>query len=177
MTVTPSRIQAINDYYRTRNRELVSRLPTCETELARNTHPRTRDSMPERTALHYPSSTAPNQEPYRTTSPQEPVRRLPSPVREPVRESTSPVPLGDMEPPSYNSILIPSANTSYITSSIRTPVARASTRPVIHQPLTVPDNEHASNSGESCQPPPPDYEMTIQYRELYKVTESEPTTV
>ena len=137
----------------------------------RNTHTRSWESTPDRTALRYPGSTAPNH----TTSSLRPGQRQPSPAMEPVQESPHSVPSGEQEPPSYNSIWEPGANTTDTALSIRTPAARASTSPAAHQPSVVRDID--SSAGESYQPPPPDYDVAIQYRELYKVTESQPTIV
>ena len=115
-----------------------------------------------RAALRYPGSTAPNQVPRRTISAREPAQRV-------LRPEPSP----DREPPSYNSIWEPSGGTNDTSSSITAPQSGVSFSPEIQEQPSV----SVSDTEESYQPPPPEYAMTIEYPELYKVTEREPAFV
>ena len=114
------------------------------------------------TALRYPSTLAPNQAQRGPTSSREPAQRMPRPEPSPGRE-----------PPSYNSIWEPSGGTNDTSSSITAPQSGASFSLEIQQQPSVP----ASDTDESYQPPPPDYEIAVEYPELYKVTERDPTFV
>ena len=73
------------------------------------------------------------------------------------------------EPPSYSSLWEPNDSLPQIGS----PQSGASAPPEIEQQQSVP----AEHTEEEYQPPPPEYEVTVEYPELYRVTERDPAFV
>ena len=72
----------------------------------------------------------------------------------------------DREPPSYSSLWKPNDTLQQIGS----PQSGASALPEMEQQLSL----SAQHTEEEYQPPPPEYEVTVEYPELYGVTERDP---
>ena len=70
----------------------------------------------------------------------------------------------DLSPPSYASVqdMIPTTNDA--------------TQPP-NESSTEAENQITGHQPEQYQPPPPEYNTVVQYKDIYKVTESEPTLV
>ena len=122
-----------------------------------------------RAAGRNPGTTAPVQSlaPLGANSSLEQARRMREPGTAQRRRDREPSP--DREPPSYSSIWEPNDSLPQIGS----PQSGASAPPEMEQQLSVP-TEHTE---EEYQPPPPEYVMTVEYPELYRVTERDPAFV
>ena len=121
-----------------------------------------------RAARRNPGTTAPvlSPAPLGANSSLEQARRMwePGTVQRRDRES-----LPDREPPSYSSLWKPN-DTLQQTGR---PQFVASALPEMEQQLSV----SAQHTEEEYQPPPPDYEVIVEYANLYRVTERDPALV
>lgn len=94
-----------------------------------------------------------------------------SPSCELAHRSREPEISTDREPPSYSSIWEMNGETRN-TLSIGDPQSGS------HTPITaVQHSSPVPSTDAGYQPPPPEYEMTVEYPDLYKVTDREPKFV